>query len=135
MPETRLYNKLANTAAVTTLVPAARIQPVKNRQGDALPRITFQRISMLPVNHSTGVTTTSECTITIECWGATYSSVWAVADAVRAALSGWSDADGDPQISMSHLQNETDLPEPTDDGRDTLIHRVSQDYLLWYNSA
>ena len=135
MPEKRLYAKLAATSAVTALVTATKIQPVKVPQSLSIPLITYERSGSDPVNHATGTTTTASCIIEIDIYDDDYGDCKAIADAVRAALSGWSDATDDPQVSMCHLQDEMDLPLPPEAGQDLIVHHVNQTYLLWYNST
>lgn len=133
MPHKRLVALLkadGTVAAITT-----RVQPIRINQVGELPAITYQLISTSPVNHATGTTDTTEARIQIDCWASTYDGSKTLADAARGALSGVADDSGDPQISMSHLVGEQDLPESPDPGEDTIIHRVSQDYLVWYNTV
>ena len=134
MPETELVAKLSGTSAVTDLV-GDRIYPITARQGVALPYVTYQLISGAPVNHAAGTTTTEECRIQVDNYASTYSGVKALAAAVEDALSGWSDAAGTPPITMCHLESRADLSEPIEPGSDTMIHRVSHDYVIWYSTA
>lgn len=136
MPERRLHNKLENTSAVTDLVTATKIQPVSVPQGTALPYIVYQNISRIPENHSTGTLTSGYAvsTIQVDCFASTYSGVKAVADVVRAALSGWSDTTGDPDVSMCHLMSESDIPQELSPGQDVRVHGVSFDFRLDHNA-
>lgn len=132
MPVTRLVNKLTNTTAITDIVDA-EIYPVKQRQANDKPAITYEVISDQSVNHSTGGTATSSMRVQIDCWATTYIAVRTLADAVKAALLSWTDATDDPMISSCHYMNGSDIIEPPNAGQDTMTHRVSQDYLIWYN--
>jgi len=122
-------------SAVTDLVDA-KITPVKARQRAALPYITYQRISRVPANHSTGTTATNETRIQVDCCAATYDGALALADAVRGdedeteptGLSGYNDPSG----SVWHLENESDFTAPLRSGQDEVeAHIVSMDFLVW----
>ena len=134
MPERRLVNKMKNTATITAIV-AKQIYPIKQRQGNDKPAITYEVISDQSVNHSTGGTATSSCRVQVDCWAVTYPVARALANALKAALLSWSDATGDPLISSCHYMNGSDIVEPPNAGQDTVTYRVSQDYLIWYNPA
>ncbi len=133
MPQTRLYAKLIATTAVTDIV-GTKAFPIKAMQETALPYITYQVISDVSVNHSTGATETNTTRIQVDCWAASYDVARTLAKAVKEALKNWTDATGDPQISSCHYEDGSDAPEPVLPGEDKLAaHRVRQDYSLWYN--
>lgn len=134
MPQTRLHAKLTATTAVTDIV-GQRVYPIKVTQGTALPYITYQTISDVSINHSTGATETNSTRIQVDCWAATYDVARTLAKAVKEALKNWTDAAGDPAISSSHYDAGSDAPEDVLPGEDRLAaFRVRQDYILWYNA-
>ena len=134
MPETRLVNKLENTTAVTDIV-STKIFPIMADDGTALPYITYQTISDQSENHATGATETNHSRIQIDLWAATYPGAKALATAVKTALKNWTDGTGNPVISSCHYENGNDLPDPPTPGQESRVHRVSQDYVLWYTPA
>lgn len=133
MPERRIYTRLMASTGVTSLLGTTDgIRPIKIPQGYTLPQITYQRISTTPTNHSTGTTTSQQCRIQVDCWAAAYGSVKGLAAQVEGALSGWQSSTATPAVDMTHLVSVQDLPEAPEPGQDTMIHRVSQDYLVDY---
>ncbi len=136
MPISRVHAKLIATSAVTDLLSGTnKIQPIRIPQTlGARPYVLLQQITGGRVNSSASVPTTKYCTIQVDCYADTYNEVKALALVVDAALSGWTDATGDPQVSSCHLQEEMDLPEQPDPDKDVIIHRISFDFLLYYNA-
>jgi len=134
MPERRIITALLNSTAITGYV-GTRIYPALAPDSATLPYLTYQRISTTPVNDSTGTTTTQACRLQLDCWAATYGGVKAISKATQTFLNGYSSTAGttSPAISMTHMQSAIDLPEPVIDGQDVLIHRVSQDYEIWFS--
>jgi hypothetical protein len=85
------------------------------------------------VNHATGSTSTSHCRIELSSWALSYTAVKELANALKAALRGWSEATGTPTVSSCHYMTGEDFPEDPYDGQDTGRYRVIQEYLLWYS--
>lgn len=131
--EPRIVAKLKGTNAVTALV-STRVYPMRMAASVALPAVTYQRISTTPQNHATGTLTGQTARVQIDCWAASYAGAKGVAGAVRDALSGWSDNSGTPVVIMSHLIDEQDDAEPVEEGTDTTVFRVSQDYEIDFGS-
>ena len=129
MPERRIWDRLRSSAGVTAIVPAVRITPVRMFQGDDRPAITFQVISRVMENHSTGALTCGVVRLQLNLWADTYERVKALADAVRVALTGWREAGTGTRITMVHLDSESDAPEMVDPGSATGAHCVRQDWL------
>ena len=126
MPDTRMVARLKATAAVTNLV-GTRIEPIRSRQAGALPRITWMRVGTAPINSAAGTTGEAEVRFQIDCFGSTYASARAVADAVTGALSGWNDASS----CVWHKVMDFDDPENPDTGQDVGLYRIVHDYLVF----
>ena len=129
--ETQIYTQLADTSTLTDEV-GTRIYRYRRNRGSAFPAVTFERIETTTENHSTGATVTEHCRVEVDSWAEDMDTCRTVADAVKTALSGWSNTGGTPSISMSHIQSDIDMTEEPNDGTDVLLHRISQDYELWY---
>jgi hypothetical protein len=128
MPETRLVAKLKATSGVTTLV-STRITPGYRKQGTALPAIVYQVYSDRPVNHAGGTTDTSEMRLSVYCMAATYAGSKALAAAVKAAISGWTDSSG----SVWHLESQSDDIGDPMSGQDVPeYYAINQEYTVWY---
>jgi hypothetical protein len=132
--EERLVAKLLATSGVTNLV-GARIRPVALRQTDTLPAIVYQRVGTDSVNHATGECNVAFARIQVDCLASTYAAAKTLATAVKAALSGWSDLTGDPDIDLCHWLGDQDMPGDFEPGQDVLTHGVMQDYRIQYNTT
>lgn len=129
--EAQIHTQLAATSVVTDEV-GARIYRHQRARGSAYPCVVFGRVNTETVNHSTGATTTETCTIQVDSFAKDLDDARTVADAVKTALSGWSNTGGTPSISMSHLVSDFDVPADPEHGTDAPIYRITQDYLLSY---
>jgi len=134
MAETRMIAKLKATSAVTDLV-STRIRPLLRKQGAALPAITYQRISTIPCNASVGEANVAWARVQVNSFASTYAGAKALAAAVKACLSGWTDTGGSPSVIMSHWEGDSDLPEDVQPGQDLQVHGVAQEYLIEYGTA
>jgi len=134
MPERRVVAKLKATTAITALV-GVRIEPGNRKQGDPLPAITIFAGTKTKSNCSAGTTASGQRQIIVDSWASTYAGVKALGLLVEDALSGWSDLTGDPQVSMCHLQGDTDGEEPMEPGQDVREHNVKQFYQLDFNTT
>lgn len=130
--EEALRAHLLATAAVTALVPAERIV-WNQRIGPALPAISLHRITGRPDYHLQGPSGLVDSLVQVDCWGASFASVTAVARAVQAALS----AHAGGVISRCFIENlrssfekgdgATGASTPTD------FHRSSLDVRVWHS--
>lgn len=117
--ESDLYDKLRATAAVTAIVPQARITPVKRLQEADLPAITYERVTNTPIQNIAG--DTSDCDqvrMRVNCWAMTYAQTKTLSAAVRTAVA----------TMRSYFISDQDLYED-----DTQIHRVALDFYIWTN--
>lgn len=129
-----MLDKLQATTAVTDLV-STRIYPASRRQSAALPAIVYQRISTTIQNASVGESGTAWARVQVDCMAETFAGARALAAAVKGALSGWTDTDGTPAVSMCHWVDEQDAPGGLDEGEDDRVYDVIQDYYIQYSTA
>lgn len=128
MPETRLVAKLKATSAVTTLV-STRIWPGYRKEGTALPAIVYQMVGDNPVNYAGGTTDTAEMRLAVYCLASTYAGAKTLGDAVKTALSGWTDDSG----CIWHLDNQRDDIGDAMAGQDVPeYYAINQDYMVWH---
>lgn len=112
-----VINQLLATGAVTALVPAAKITPMKRLQATDLPAITVELVTSDPNQSIAGDDTgLDQDRVRVNCWAATYASSKAIAAAVRASLV----------TLKSYYISGQDLYED-----DTQIHRVALDFNIW----
>jgi hypothetical protein len=130
MPETRVVAKLLATQAVTDLIGDRVRKHYRKSSWGSSDAITYQRIATVSSNHAGGTTTLSFVRLQVDIWSSTPLGGRALAQAVRDALSGWSDATGSPKVTMCHLMGEQDMPEPPDLGDEETETRIMQEYYL-----
>ncbi len=132
MPHRKLVAKLQATSAVTTLVPAARIRPIKLAQSSPLPGITYEVTSRTTDDGIDGTSSTVLCEVTVTCWGTTYDQAWQVAEAVHAALHYYRESNAAGKLMQCRCTMQADAPEMVDEASDEAIHAVSQTYEIDY---
>lgn len=130
--EEALRARLVATAAVTDLVPAARII-WSQRLGPALPAIVLHRITGRPDYHLQGPSGLVDSLVQIDCWGASFASATSCARAVRDALSAY----GEGLISRCFIENQRSSFEKgegaTGSTTPTDFHRSSLDVRVWHS--
>src|SRR5262245_56770647 len=116
-------------SAVTTLV-STRVYPEPLPQNSTLPALTYNQISAVRVRDFTGPACKSRHRISVSCWGSTYASARAVADALRQNIDGFQGWWRDTFVGSVDLSNEFDLHEEFAGPVDVGIYRVVQDYII-----
>jgi len=107
-----------------------RIYPLILPQGPTYPSVTYQRIDGPREHCMSEEAGIAYPRIQIDSWGKTKASVKAVATQVREALQRWNDATTNPVILDCVLDNDESSYEP-----DVAIHRVRQDWIIWYREG
>ena len=136
-----LVARLKAITAVTDLV-VARITPGGRLQGNALPAITYERVTGTEVNASGGTTNTARVRFELTCWADGYGDAYTLAAAVRGdgatggsatGMSGWIDANS----NVWHLVlGPIDAPERTIPGQDKKrAYGVTLDYVVWCSAV
>lgn len=80
---------LTSSAAITALVPAARINFGTNRQGAGYPAIVLNTISDIEGIHMNGPDRFYEGRVQVDVYGGTYKAVKDISKAVRTLLHGY----------------------------------------------
>ena len=114
----QVRNVLVASGAVTALVPATAIEPLRRTQSGSLPAIVLQRISVTPQNHLRGNGGLDANLVQVDVYASTYTSCRAIAGAARAAL----DAGG------FLMTSEVDGYEPDVDPE---LYRLTQTWQVW----
>lgn len=129
--EEALYTHLTDDAGVAALV-SARVYPLVAPQDVARPYLVYQRISTPRVRSHSGPSGLAHPRFQITAVASTYGSARSLANAVRAALDGYSGAMGDaPGVQTAgFLDNEAenyldDIP----------AYVVRMDFILWHAEA
>src|SRR4051812_40351036 len=71
--------------AVTALVPATHIEPLRRTQNIGVPGIALQRVSDVPFNHLRGEANLDVNLVQADFYGDDYTALRAIADACRTA--------------------------------------------------
>lgn len=103
-----LYSILSNHSGLTALV-STRIAPVRLKEGESLPAVTYQRITSQ--DHWAGGADAGVRSIRyqVSSWGANYDQARAVATQVRAALQRYSGTAAGVVVQGIFITSETDL--------------------------
>lgn len=130
-----ILERLKADASVTALI-AGRIFPGMAPQGIDLPYVTFTTIANEPLNHmGPGQLADHKAMVQLDCWAASYDLAYRTRSAVNNSLAAHRDESASPPIDSILQLAERDLPEGPEDGSDQPIHRISQDYSIWYREV
>lgn len=121
------------TALVKTGTAAARIYWVEAPQGVAKPYVLLQRISGLRDTPMEGPTGFVESRLQVDCYGLTYATTKATAQAVGAALSGLTTTQGTTEFQGFFLDAERDGFEA--DATPDKLFRTSLDFIVFHKGV
>ena len=128
-----LVAELNATTAVTALVND-RIAFVARKQGEPLPSIALMTVSGVREYDLTKPAGLVEARVQADCYGATFASAQAVANAVRKAIEGRAFTRSSVRFQGVFLNAERDLSEGNaNDG--VRVFRVSLDFTIWHEEA
>ena len=130
--EDALIAKLLADSGVSALV-SNRVYPVSRPQGTALPAISLGTVSNVPVYTNDGEAGIAESRVQVDCWGATYGSVKAVARAVTASLSAFFGAVDGRVFQYVLLDGERDSRESGSNAPEYLF-RTQLDFRVLYEN-
>jgi len=102
-----LIARMSANAGLTALV-GTRIHANVRPQGGALPAIVLRIISDVTDQAMSGPTNYRQTRVQAECYGPTYAAAYAVRNAIRAALDGWSGTQGATQFHGVFAEGERD---------------------------
>jgi hypothetical protein len=127
-----LYSRLANYAGLAALV-GTRIDPGILNQGDALPAVTFRKISGPRIHQMGSDPGLVEARYEVNCWGDAednadgFGDIAAVGAQVVLALSRYSGTISSVVVDQVFLDDEEDLYEPS-----TKTWRRILDFIVHY---
>ena len=129
--EARIIARLRGYADVGALV-GEQVYGGFARAGTPLPYIVVTRISGSPLNTLSGPDSLGDngCRLQVDCFAGKYGDVKRIADAVRGALSGYTDSGAG--ITSCLLDNEIDDTDEPTDASNVVTQRVIQDYIVFY---
>lgn len=127
-----LYSRMANFSALAALV-GTRINPGMLNQGDALPAVTFRKISGPRVHQMGSDPGIVEARYEVNCWGDAednadgFGDIAAVGAQVVAALSRYGGTISGVVVDHVFLDDEEDVYEPS-----TMTWRRILDFIVHY---
>lgn len=116
-------------------VVASRIYPTKLPQGTTLASIVYSRISGVGDHHSQGASGLARPRMQIDCWASTVDGADTLGRLVKARIDGFGGAmpygSNSPQDEIA-VQGVFFQSERDDYDDAAKLHRVSQDYVIWF---
>ena len=125
--EGAIYYKMANAAAITALVPAARIYHIKQPESVVFPSIVYQKSSSVSDYTLTQTVDLSEITMMIHSYADSDLAAKGVAKAVFNTLNGLREVVDGFNIQRVIRETELDLFED-----ETSVFHVMQLYRILY---
>lgn len=115
-----IFNLLSNNAALTAIVPAAKITPFKRLQKESLPAITYEVVDHLPQLTKDGVSKLDSIRISINVWTNTYIQASDLAKKIRTILDRYAGVNSGLNVDKIIFESIAELYE--DDGE--VYHHV-----------
>jgi hypothetical protein len=108
---TVIYKLLSTSIAITAIVSADKITPVRRLQDVALPAITYELIDTVPTNTKDGKSLLDTKRISVHCWSYKYSEAATIANKVRSVLDRYSGTVEGIEIDKIVFDNNAELIE------------------------
>lgn len=125
-----IVTRLTSFAGLSALI-GQRVYPKRSPQSPTLPYVTYQAVSGSSQQFLNDPTDVAMPRIQVDAWARSHESARAVSGQIVAALHLWRDNTTTPRVIESKLEGEPqDIDEP-----DVNLHRVSQDFEVWYHRA
>jgi hypothetical protein len=132
--ERAVYTILAAESDVTDLTSTRINVGTANNTGLAMPYIVYSRISTDHTGRIQGVGTDNlpASRIQVDSYAATHTAARTLADAVKAALDGYSGAAGSDTVRWIMIDGDDYHPEYNEKGAGPPnAHVVFQDFIVW----
>lgn len=127
--ESGLFARLIAVTAVTDLLgdDPMRFFPERLPDSPSYPAATYQRVDTPPTRELAAAAGHARPRFQIDIWGTSFASVRAVANAVRGALDGYSDA---TLGAVAWVDERSGDPSTAAAPAGSTLYRVSQDYMV-----
>ncbi len=136
-PEDVITQVALADAAVTAAI-GARIYPDMAPQSAEPPYVIVTRIDAVREHALSGAAGCGTARVQVDVYDRSKTGAWAVAEALRSALFGWSGTRGGRRCSIL-LESDTSEIVPQPDGGSgaggKAIRRVSQDYSVFFDES
>ncbi|HRJ40833.1 MAG TPA: DUF3168 domain-containing protein [Caldilineaceae bacterium] len=131
--EAALWAELTGDAGVSALI-STRLYPEHLPQSPTYPAATYRRISTLPVYCRANNGRFQQVRIQIDCYAETYASALALADAITAAMEGWTQASG-PRVDRAYVANRQDnFADLLGEDGEIGLYQESVDFFVWFSA-
>jgi hypothetical protein len=114
-------------AAIAAIV-AARVYPVVLPQGERGPSIVYTRVSGAGDHHMQGASGLARVRMQIDVWASTPDLAAPLANLVKERIDGYRGPMGAVPVQGVFFADEREDYQPDID-----MHRMSRDYLIWYD--
>jgi len=132
--EQAIVERLKTSAAVNALV-STRIAPWEQKQSEALPYITYFRVSSDREHTMSGSNGFCHAMIQIDCWAETYATAKDVAEAVRSVMDGYRGTIKGHYIGVIQNMIDRDVPQRLSTGSERSLFRVLQEYRVAFRET
>lgn len=126
---------LLDDAAISALVGGTRVHPLRLPQGQTLTSIVYSRVSAIGGHTMQGPDGVVSLRVQVDCWARTADQAEALAVLVKRRLDGasgsWLWGDNSPGEAVPVQGVFFDTVREDYDG-EAQLHRVSQDFIIWY---
>lgn len=133
-PEAFLFQRLTSQTAVSSLI-GARVYPLIAPQGTPLPLVVYQRTGVQRPQSLTGNVGNPAVTLQLTSYDTSYTSVKAIARAVRLAVDGWTGTTAGVTIQRATLVTEADNVDMPADDQMLPYYSVQQSFEFRINEA
>ena len=117
MFETHLFDYLSHAGTSA----GNRVYPKRLPQGVTLPAVTYLKVSPGIVYHSAGQSSLEMPRYQFNCWGATYLQAKALADELKARLSGFQGQMGTKTVTAAFIEGERDDDDPETERENVIL--------------
>ena len=133
-PEAFLFQRLTSQTAVSSLI-GARVYPLIAPQGTPLPLVVYQRTGVQRPQSLAGNVGNPVVTLQLTSYDTSYTSVKAIARAVRLAVDGWTGTTAGVTIQRTTLVTEADNVDMPADDQMLPYYSVQQSFAFRINEA
>lgn len=120
-----------------TIIPvvASRIYPILRPQDDALPALTYTRMTGGHGHNLKQSSGWAIATFEIECLAETYAAADALAEIVRQKMQGFSGLMGTTKVQSAILDDESDSIEAPEDDSDEVVFIITLYYRILHTES
>lgn len=125
--EDAIYNRLTTDSAFLALV-SKRIYPIKIAQGSAMPAVSYNRVTTVPVSALGTSASLASSRFQFDCWSKTPSEAGNIANTIRYSLDSLVTTIMGVRIGGITMLDEFSNYEP-----DAELFRESMDFEVWHS--